>query len=326
MTEYGYALSSEEHRPNDLVRYARMAEDAGFSFALISDHYHPWIDAQGQSAFVWATLGGIAQATQRLRVGTGVTCPLVRMHPAIVAQAAATVADMMPGRFFLGLGTGEKLNEHVTGEKWPSVTIRREMLAEAVDVIRELWRGEHTDHYGAWYTVEDARIYTLPDRPPPIYVGASGEASVELAAEIGDGLISTAPKEDLLRRFQEFGGDGKPRYGQVTVCWAREERHARETAHRYWPTAGLTGELTQELPLPRHFEQAVKMVTEDQVAGVIVCGPDPERYVRQIRSYEAAGFDHIYLHQVGPDQAGFFDFWQRELAPRLGAGAGRSAA
>src|SRR6266480_606206 len=194
--EIGYALASEEHGPNDLVRNARAAEEAGFTFALISDHFHPWVDTQGQSPFVWSVIGAIAQATERLELGTGLTCPTTRIHPAIIAHAAATVAAMMPGRFFLGVGTGENLNEHVTGARWPLPWERLEMLEEAVDVIRKLWSGEEITHRGEHYTVEEARLYTLPDERPEIYVAASKPQAAELAGRIGDGLISTAPNEE----------------------------------------------------------------------------------------------------------------------------------
>src|ERR687883_157173 len=192
MVELGYALSSEEHTPNDLVRYARRAEEVGFAFALISDHYHPWLDQQGQSPFVWSVVGAIAHATQRLRLGTGVTCPTMRIHPAIVAQAAATAAAMMPGRFFLGVGTGENLNEHILGDRWPEADVRREMLEEAVEVIRLLWQGGQRSHHGRHYTVENARVYTLPETPPPIIVAASGPKAAELAGRIGDGFWGVA--------------------------------------------------------------------------------------------------------------------------------------
>jgi len=321
MAEVGYALSSEEHKPNDLVRYARMAEESGFTFALISDHYHPWTDRQGHSPFVWSVIGGIAGATERLRLGTGVTCPMIRIHPAIIAQAAATSAAMMPGRFFLGLGTGENLNEHIFGDAWPSANIRREMLSEAIEVIRELWTGENVDYRGLYYTVEDARLYTLPDVPPPIYIAASGPKAAEFASEAGDGLIATSPNEELMQQFA--GSDGKPRYGQLTVCWAEDEAQARRTAHEIWPTSAITGELSVELPLPRHFEQAAKMVTEEDVAKQVVCGPDPERHAATIREYVEAGFSHVYIHQVGPDQQGFFRFYEREVLPRLGDVTGR---
>jgi len=318
VTEYGYSLSSEEHRPERLPEFARQAEQSGFSFALISDHYHPWIDRQGQSGFVWSMLGAIAAKTERLRVGTGVTCPLIRTHPAIIAQAAATMGCLMPGRFLLGVGAGENLNEHIIGAGWPSATVRREMLREAVEVIRELWRGESVDHYGEYYTVEDARIYSVPKQLPPIYVAASGEKSAQLAGEIGDGYIGTSPEGELVQKFDASGGHGKPRYAQVTVCYAQDEAEARRMAYEIWPNSALRGELTVELPLPRHFEQASKMAREEDVAKMIVCGPDPERHIEKIRQYEEAGFDHIYVHQVGPDQDGFFRFYEREVLPMLG--------
>jgi G6PDH family F420-dependent oxidoreductase len=315
--ELGYALSSEEHRPNDLVRQARQAEEAGFSFALISDHYHPWIDRQGQSPFVWGVIGGIAQATERLRLGTGVTCPTIRLHPAIVAQAAATAASMMPGRFFLGVGTGENLNEHILGDRWPAHDLRLAMLEEALAVIRQLWQGGTQTFRGRFYTVENARVYTLPEEPTPIMVAASGPKAAEAAGRLGDGLIGTSPQAELLQTFDGAGGAGKPRYGQLTVCWAPDEATARRTAHEWWPNAGLQGELSQDLPTPAHFQQASQLVTEDAIAQSIVCGPDPQKHVEQIQQYFDAGYDHVYVHQVGPDQEGFFDFYRREVMPRL---------
>jgi G6PDH family F420-dependent oxidoreductase len=316
VTAIGYALSSEEHGALDLVRHAHRAEEAGFSFAMISDHYHPWIDRQGQSPFVWSVLGAIAQATETLRVGTGVTCPTVRIHPAIIAQASATAATMMPGRFFLGLGTGERLNEHILGTPWPEWDVRAEMLAEAVGVIRELWRGEVTSHRGRHYTVENARVYSLPEMLPPIYLAASGPKAARQAAQLGDGFIGTGPDRSLLEAFGEAGGHG-PRFGQVTVCWAASEASARRTAREWWPTVAIHGEATQELPSPAHFEQLTQSVTEEQVAEIVPCGPDPERHLAKIREYIDAGYDHVYLHQIGPDQTGFIKFAEGELMPEL---------
>ena len=317
MVEIGYALSCEEHPPNDLIRYARRAEETGFTFALISDHYHPWVDRQGQSPFVWSVIGGIAQTTQHLRLGTGVTCPTMRIHPAIIAQAAATSAAMMPGRFFLGVGTGENLNEHILGHRWPPHDIRLAKLEEAVKVIRLLWQGETCTHRGQHYTVENARIYTLPDELPPIMVAASGQHAAEVAGRIGDGLINVAPVEDIVEHFQRAGGNGKPRYGQLTVCWAQDEAAGRRMAHEYWPNSGVQGELSQELPSPAFFEQAAKMVREEDIAEKIPCGPDPERHIKQIKAFVEAGFDHVYIHQIGPDQEGFFQFYERHVLPKL---------
>jgi coenzyme F420-dependent glucose-6-phosphate dehydrogenase len=318
MLEIGYTLSCEEHGPADLIQQAVQAEEAGFAFALISDHFHPWIDRQGHSPFVWSVIGGVAQATRRLRLGTGVTCPIIRLHPAIVAQAAATCATMMPGRFFLGLGTGENLNEHILGDRWPPADVRLEMLGEAIEVIRLLWQGGPQSHRGRYYTVEQARIYTLPEQPPPIYVAAKGARAAQLAAEAGEGLIGVAPDREMMETFDEAGGEGKPRYGQVHVCWAPDEASARRTAHRWWPNAAIPGELGVELPLPRHFEQAAETVTEADVARAVVCGPDPERHLEVIREYAEAGYDHVYIHQIGPNQDGFLRFYRQEVLPKVG--------
>jgi coenzyme F420-dependent glucose-6-phosphate dehydrogenase len=304
--EIGYSLSSEEHAPLDLVRDARRAEEVGFEFALVSDHFHPWIDRQGHSPFVWSVIGAIAASTERLRLGTGVTCPTIRIHPALVAQAAATAGALMPGRFFLGVGTGENLNEHILGDRWPSPDERQEMLAEAVEIIRGLWEGDLFSFDGTYYTVDRARIYTLPEEQVSIVVAASGPEAASLAGEIGDGLVSTAPKAELVDAFLEAGGRG-PRYGQLTVCWATSEADARRTALEWWPNAGLKGPLSQELALPSHFEEASAMVTEDEIAAQIPCGPDLDSHYEQIQSFADAGFDHVYVHQIGPDQAGFLD-------------------
>jgi coenzyme F420-dependent glucose-6-phosphate dehydrogenase len=318
MPALGYALSCEEHAPADLVRWARRAEDGGFEYALISDHFHPWVDRQGESPFVWAVLGAIAQATERLRLGTGVTCPTIRLHPAIVAHAAATTAALMPGRFFLGVGTGENLNEHVLGDRWPAGDVRLEMLEEAIAVIRLLWKGGYQSHRGTHYTVENARLYTLPEEPPPIAVAASQPEAAELAGRRGDALVAVAPDRELVQRFEAAGGAGKPRYGQVTVCWAAGEEQAKQTAREWWPNAGLQGELSQELALPRHFEQAAATVSEEDIAEVVVCGPDADAHAEKIQEFADAGFDHVYVHQVGPDQEGFFTFYGREILPRFG--------
>ncbi|MGH7325424.1 MAG: TIGR03557 family F420-dependent LLM class oxidoreductase [Candidatus Rokuibacteriota bacterium] len=326
MPAIGYKLSSEEFSPSDLVRFASRAEETGFTFALISDHFHPWTDRQGQSPFVWGVLGAIARATERLVVGTGVTCPTMRIHPAIVAHAAATAAALMPGRFFFGVGSGENLNEHILGHRWPPVDVRQEMLEEAIDVIRRLWRGGYQDHHGRYYTVENARLYTLPAEPPPLMVAASGPRAAELAGRRGDGLICTGPNAELVRTFEGAGGRGKPRYVELSVCWASDEAQARRTAREVWPIAGLSGTLFTELPLPAHFEQTAELIDEDDVAEEVVCGPDPQRHLEAIREHVEAGFDHVCIHQIGPDQEGFFRFYEREVLPALREERGRAAA
>jgi G6PDH family F420-dependent oxidoreductase len=319
MVELGYKLCSEEHTPGELVRFAQRAEEVGFTFAMISDHYHPWTDRQGQSPFVWTILGAVAQATG-LRVGTGVTCPTIRTHPAVIAQAAATTAALMPGRFLFGIGTGENLNEHILGDRWPPPDIRREMLEEAVAVIRRLWQGGSQDHRGRYYRVEDARLYTLPESPPPILIAASGPEAAQLAGRLGDDFIGTAPKAETVKAFRKAGGTGKPCYGELTVCWAASEAEGRRTALERWPISGMKGQLTTELRVPAHFEQVAAMIREEDVAEDIVCGPDADRHLKGIREYVDAGYDHVWVHQVGPDQEGFFRFYEREIIPRLRAG------
>jgi G6PDH family F420-dependent oxidoreductase len=315
--EVGYKLCSEEQSPQELINCARRAEEVGFDFAMISDHYHPWIDRQGQSPFVWAVLGGLSRTTERINIGTAVTCPTVRIHPAIIAQAAATVAAMLPGRFMLGVGSGENLNEHIFGDHWPEIDVRHEMLEEAVEVIRLLWQGGQQSHHGNYYTVENARIYTLPDEPPPIIVAAGGSQAAELAGRIGDGLAATSPNKELKREFEKAGGKGKPCYAEMAVCWAKDEAEARRTAHEYWPIVALSGELSQVLPVPAHFEQAAKLVKEEDVAKEVVCGADPKRHLAKINEYAEAGFDHVWVHQIGPDQEGFFQFYEKEVLPKL---------
>lgn len=313
----GYKLSSEEFGARELVRQARRAEEAGFGFAAVSDHYHPWTDEQGHSPFVWGVLGAIAEATGNLHLLTGVTCPTIRMHPAIAAHAAATAAELLPGRFSFGVGTGENLNEHVLGDRWPAAAERREMLSEAIDVIRELWTGGLTNHEGKHYRVVNARLYSLPEEPPPLLVAASGEKAIELAGEKGDGIISLAPEEGILERFDRVGGKGKPRYTEVTVCWDEDEASARRIAREQWPLVALPGELSQELPLPRHFEQAGGMIRDEDFVDDVPCGPDPERHLEVIRRFIDAGYDHVWIHQIGPRQDGFLDFYQAEVIPKL---------
>jgi coenzyme F420-dependent glucose-6-phosphate dehydrogenase len=315
--ELGYALSSEEHAPAELVRSARSAEQAGFGFGLISDHIHPWVDAQGHSGFVWSVLGSIAQATSEFRIGTGVTCPTIRIHPAIIAHAAATVACLMPGRFFLGVGTGENLNEHVLGAKWPAPDERLELLEEAVEVMRLLWQGDYQTHRGKHYTVENLRIFDLPDEPIEVAVAAMQPKAAELAGRIGDSLINVAPTEKIIEQFEESGGKGKPKYGQITVCYAKSKDAAKKTAFEVWPNALVEGSASQELPLPSDFEQLVEGRDADELEGTLTLGPDVDEYLEQIKEYDKAGYTHVYFHQVGPDQEAFLEFAQNELLPKI---------
>jgi G6PDH family F420-dependent oxidoreductase len=312
--QIGYWISSEEHGPLEMVRAAQRAEQAGFPYVQLSDHFHPWIDRQGQSPFVWSVIGAIA-ATTKLTVGTGVTCPIIRTHPAIVAQAAATSAVMLGGRFFLGVGTGENLNEHVVGRGWPPLETRREMLEEAIEVLRLLFRGGERTFRGTYFTVEDARLYTIPDEPPPIYVAAGGQKMARVAGRIGDGLISTRPDREIVEKYEAAGGAGKPRCIEVQLCWGRDAAGARRLVHELWRTGALGGQLAQEIRRPADFEAAAEPITMEMSTKDAPVGPDPEPYVRAIQKCVDAGFDHIGLHQVGPDQEGFLNFWSKELLP-----------
>lgn len=317
MTCLGYALSSEEHGPTDLVDYAVRAEASGFDFAAISDHYHPWITRQGHSPYVWSVLGGIAEATESLRVGTGVTCPIFRQHPAIIAQAAATSATLLPDRFFLGVGTGENLNEHIIGQWWPPHQRRLEKLREALELIRRLWSGDEITHFGDHFTVANARLFTVPETPPPIVVAASGESMAEVAGDIGDGLMATSPDEAIISAYLDRAANQAPRYGQLTVCWDEDEERARQTALEWWPNTALPGQLGQDLPTPAHFEQVCSLLDEDAVTERIVCGPEIEDHLAGIYEFVEAGFDHVYIHQVGPNQDGFFEAYRKEVLPQF---------
>lgn len=312
----GVFLSSEEHGPSDIVRLGAAAVEHGFTDVSVSDHYHPWVEAQGNSPFVWGVLGGLAVAIPDARLGTGVTCPTMRIHPAVVAQAAATATLMAGGGFFLGVGSGENLNEHVTGDRWPPADQRLEMLEEAVAVMRALWTGDEVTHIGPHYRVENARIYSCPDEPPPVIVSAFGPKAARVAARIGDGLATTSPDEEVISLYREEGGKG-PVIAFAKACWAPDEAEARKTVHHLWPNSGLTGELAQELRTPAIFEQASEMVDEEGAVGDAPVGPDPERHAASLRTYLEAGADEIHVQQIGTAQTEAFRFYRDEVLPRL---------
>ncbi|MFI1375407.1 LLM class F420-dependent oxidoreductase [Streptomyces longwoodensis] len=316
MPEYGYFLSCEEFGPAELVEQARMAEQAGFQALWISDHYHPWNDAQGQSPFVWSVIGALSEAVS-LPIETAVTCPTVRMHPAVVAQAAATSAVMTRGRFRLGVGSGEALNEHILGDAWPPATVRLEMLEEAIQVMRRLFTGEEVTHYGKHYTVENARLYTVPDEPVPIDVSGFGPKATSLAARVGDGYITMMPDASMVQQYRKGGGGSKPVSGGMKVCYGTDRDEAVRTVHKLWPNQFLPGEMGQILPTPSHFEQLEPLVTEQMVADGTVCGDDVDQHVAALTEFADAGFDRIYVNQIGPDQQGFFDFYRSKVLPRL---------
>ena len=313
----GYFLSSEEYSPAELIEQARGAERAGFQGLWISDHYHPWVDAQGQSAFVWSMIGALSQACG-LEITTAVTCPTVRIHPAVIAQAAATSAVLTGGRFRLGVGTGEALNEHIFGDAWPEEEVRLEMLEEAVTVMRELWKGGNHSHHGKHYTVENARIYTLPEQPIEIHVSGFGPKATDLAGRIGDGYVSVMPDGDLVQRFRDAGGAGKPAQGGFKAAFADSADEGRRIAYRKWPNAGVPGELSQVLPSPKHFEQASQLVTEEMIGESFVCGNDPGPHLEMIKKFADAGFDEVYVANTGPHYQGLFDLYAREILPKIG--------
>jgi G6PDH family F420-dependent oxidoreductase len=312
----GYFLSCEEYTPAQLVEQAVLAERAGFEALWISDHFHPWNDEQGQSPFVWSVIGALSQVCG-LPVTTAVTCPTVRTHPAVVAQAAATSAVLHGGRFVLGVGSGEALNEHILGTAWPSAEVRLEMLEEAVDVMRKLWTGETVNHRGTHYTVDSARIYTLPDEPPQVYVSGFGPQATDLAGRIGDGYITTKPDPDLLQRFRDAGGQGKPTQAGLKVCYADTEDEAVEHAHRLWANSGIPGEAAQVLPSPQHFEQASQLVTRSSTADSVVAGDKVEEHVEQMRSFVSAGYDEVYVANMGPHYREMIVAYGREVLPAV---------
>jgi coenzyme F420-dependent glucose-6-phosphate dehydrogenase len=316
MTKYGLTLSSEVRGPTHLADLAVAAEEANFDFVSISDHYHPWITEQGHSPFVWSVLGAIAARTDEIEVGVGVTCPTVRIHPAINAHAVATTACLFGDRFTWGVGSGEDLNEHILGDRWPPAPQRLEMLEEAMEVMRALWTGESITHHGKYYTVEDARIFDLPEDPIRVIVSAFGTMAAELAARVGDGLWITGIKRDVIETFRGAGGSGDI-WTQLTLCWDEDEEVALDRAHRLWPNTGLPGQLAQDLRTVEHMEKATTLVTREHLAESMAIGPDPEPILESITEARSAGIDYIYLHQVGDPMDGFLDFWSKELQPSL---------
>jgi G6PDH family F420-dependent oxidoreductase len=311
----GYFLSCEEYTPAQLLVQAQAAETAGFEALWISDHFHPWNDEQGQSAFVWSMIGAISRVCD-LPVTTAVTCPTVRTHPAVIAQAAATSSVLLNGKFVLGVGTGEALNESVLGDAWPEFDVRMEMLEESVQLIRELWKGGSVSRRGRHYTVSNARIYTMPPEPPPIYASAFGPQALEAIAQFADGYIGTSPDPELVGGFKDKSG-GKPAQGGCKVAWAETRDEGVDHAHRLWANSGLPGELSQILPTPKHFEQASELVTRDSTSQSIVAGPDVDEHVDQLRKYADAGYDEIYVANMGPNYLAMIEAYGSQILPAL---------
>jgi G6PDH family F420-dependent oxidoreductase len=314
--QIGYKLATEGFGPKELIRQAVEAEQAGFDFVEMSDHYHPWLEAQGHSAFTWSLLPAIAMKTERIGLATGVTCPSVRYHPAIIAQAAATMAIVSDGRFTLGAGAGERLNEHVVGLGFPARRVRHERFREALEIIRLLWKGGYRSYEGKHLRLEDARVFDLPDEMPVIAVAASGPESAKIAAELGDGLFATEPDGDLVSTWHRLGGHG-PAYAEVPVAWAPDEETAVRAVLEKNSFA-LTGwKVMAELPNPVNFEAATATVGPQHVREQFACGPDVKRHLQAAQQFADAGFDHLVLMNAGPDPDGFMDFFARELAGPL---------
>jgi G6PDH family F420-dependent oxidoreductase len=317
VADFGYTLMCEQTGPTQLVHDAVRAEAAGFDFAVCSDHYNPWLAEQGHAPYAWSVLGAAAYATSRIGLMSFVTCPIRRYHPAVVAQKAATVGVMSDGRFTLGLGAGENLNEHVVGA-WPHVTQRHDMLVEALDVIRPLLAGETLHHLGAYFEVPEARLWDRPEAGVPIALAVSGPSSCELAGGYADAVIATEPKPELFDLFDRAGGAGKPRYGQVPVCYGPDEKECRRTAHEQFRWTGLGWPVNAELPEHTSFAAATASVTEDEVAEAVACGPDLDAHVAAVKKYLDAGFTHVALIQIGAQgQGAFLDFAERDLLPAL---------
>ncbi|MFG2007221.1 TIGR03557 family F420-dependent LLM class oxidoreductase [Spirillospora sp. NPDC048911] len=317
--KFGYTLLCEQTPPKQLIDDLVGAEEVGFDYSVISDHYFPWLEEeQGHSAYVWSVLGALAQATDAIPLMTFVTCPIMRYHPAVVAQKAATVGILSDGRFTLGLGSGENLNEHIVGRGWPSVDVRHEMFTEAVEIIKELFGGGYVNYRGRHFTVDSAKIFDLPERPVPIGMAAAGPRAGRLAAKYADAFISDQPVGDVLKLFNENGGSGKPAYGQIPISYGTDADEAKEIAHRYWKFSAPGWKVMAELPGPKGFEAASETVRPDDVAKAAPYGDDVERYVQAVQQWADAGFTHISFCQSGHDRQKDFRRWAEvELLPEL---------
>ncbi|MFG1619630.1 TIGR03557 family F420-dependent LLM class oxidoreductase [Nonomuraea wenchangensis] len=319
MVQIGYTLMSEQTPARELVDYAAAAERIGFDYAVISDHYFPWVEEMGHSPYCWSVLGAVAQATERIPLMTYVTCPIMRYHPAVVAQKAATMGVLSEGRFTLGLGAGENLNEHVIGEGWPPVDTRHRMFAEAVRIIKELFGGGYVTYQGEYFDVDSAKLYDLPDRPVPIGIAASGGQSADLAAELADALVINDPMPQVVEHFRAAGGQGKPVYGQLALSYDTDAEAAKQRAHKLWRWSAVGGwKVMAELPGPVNFAAAATTVRPDDVAQSVPCGDDVDAVVQSVKKFADAGYTHVALVQVGHDQQEpFFDWAEKELLPAL---------
>jgi G6PDH family F420-dependent oxidoreductase len=318
VVQVGYTMMCEQAGPRQLVDDVVAAEAAGFDFAVISDHYFPWLAAQGHSPYAWSVLGAAAWATSTIPLMTYVTCPTFRYHPAVIAQKAATVQLLSEGRFTLGLGAGENLNEHIVGGGWPAVDVRHAMLREAVEIIRRLWAGGYVTFEGEHFEVQSAKVWDLPDRLPDIGIAVSGAQSTALAGELADAMIAVEPEPSLGASFDEAGGAGKPRIGQTGVSYDTDTKAAVARAHEQFRWFGAGWKVNSELPGPSAFAAASQFVGEDDVEEQIPCGADVDRVVESVKTFVDAGFTHVALVQIGGDQQQPFLAWaEKELLPAL---------
>lgn len=317
MTRFGYTLFCEGNDPRNLVLQAIMAEEAGFDFLVISDHYHPWLTTQTNAGFAWSILGAVAQATTKIQLATMVTCPIMRYHPAIIAQAAATVGVLSNGRFVLGLGSGERLNEHIVGQGWPSIRVRHKMLTEAIEIMQLLWRGGYQSYDGVYFQLDDARVFDLPEKPLESFVAAGGERAARLAAHTCGGVCVTEPSADIIKQFTEAGGDKTKTWGQVILSWDKDVASAQQTAFDQFRFSAGGWKVQAELPNPINFDAATKNVRPKDLTESIPCGPDPGPHALAIDKFIKSGVRNLAVAYPGTDHEGFMEFWRQQLAPDL---------
>ena len=318
MATYGLKLMAELRDARTLVDHAWKGRDAGMAFASISDHYHPWLPEQQHSPFAWSVLGAIASRLPDLELATGVTCPIVRYHPAIVAQAAATVATMSDQPFTLAVGAGERLNEHVTGAPFPAIDVRHEMLEEAMRIIDALWGGDWTTVRGDHLSVEDARLFDLPEQPPHLALAVSGPASLDLAARAGaDSIVATDQEPEIVDGWAERGGDRTRTWTEIPFAWAPSAAEGRELAHSRFRFGAGGWKVMSELPNPVNFDAATANVRPEDLDDSVPSGPDPEPFVTAVRTAIDAGFERIAIVPVGDDLDGLLRFWSDRVLPEL---------
>jgi G6PDH family F420-dependent oxidoreductase len=318
-TRYGYTLMTEQSGPREIVRYAAAAERAGFDFEVMSDHFFPWLVEQGHAAYAWSMLGAVTQVTDHVELMTYVTCPLMRYHPVVVAQKAATIGLLSEGRFTLGLGAGENLNEHVVGRGWPPVNVRHEMFTEALEIISQLFDGGYVSYSGSHYRVDSAKVWDLPEARVPIGVAVSGDQSIEKFAPMADHLIAVEPDASLVDAWDAtVGGRESRKIGQLPISWDPDKDRAVERAHQQFRWFGGGWKVNAELPGPSGFAGATQFVRPEDVAASIPCGPDVDAVVEAVGQFTQAGFTDVAVVQIGDEtQDDFMTFAEKELLPAL---------